>query len=201
MTTFSISDQLRPATAEIADATIRVIVSKGLDAVSVRSVAKEHGVAIGTVQYHARNRDALLAQAFIRSIQRQISRSLHASDVGTPAEILARRLAELLPTGGEQSEDACIWVSFGSASATRSWLAELYSEALEQFRSYLVAALSEADQLGALTPGLTPESGARLLTALVNGLTTDNLCVPERARQQMLTDLDNGIALMLGART
>ncbi|MFC3184333.1 TetR/AcrR family transcriptional regulator [Pseudoglutamicibacter albus] len=37
--------------ALIADAAIRVMVNKGLDALSVRNVAAEAGVAPGTVQY------------------------------------------------------------------------------------------------------------------------------------------------------
>ena len=37
--------------AVIADAAIRVMVSQGLDALSVRNVATEAGVAPGTVQY------------------------------------------------------------------------------------------------------------------------------------------------------
>lgn len=187
MNDFSLDHQFSESAATIADATIRIIATRGLDAVSVREVAKESGFAAGSVQYHAPNRDTLLAHAFIRSIQRQGERVAAVSERGDKLETWVARLAELLPIGGVRSEDAAIWVTYGSASATRDWIANLYTEVLEDFQSSVVLALGgEGDA----------KSKARLVTALINGLTLDNLRVPESEADRILADLREGLRLL-----
>ncbi|WP_370644182.1 TetR family transcriptional regulator C-terminal domain-containing protein [Corynebacterium sp. ACRQK] len=79
------------------------------------------------------------------------------------------RFAELLPLGGERSEDSAMWVTYGSASATRDWMADLYDQVLRYFQGAVTKALDGTDQ--AALKG-------RLITALVNGLTLDNLRAP-----------------------
>jgi AcrR family transcriptional regulator len=60
---------VQPATTStsIADAAIRVVARQGLDRLSVRNVARQAGVAPGTVQHHYRTRAQLLdaAQAIV----------------------------------------------------------------------------------------------------------------------------------------
>jgi len=193
MNDFSLDHQFSESAATIADATIRIIASRGLDAVSVREVAKESGFAAGSVQYHAPNKDTLLAQAFIRSIQRQGERVAAVSERGDKLETWVARLAELLPIGGVRSEDAAIWVTYGSASATRDWIAKLYTEVLEDFQNRVVLALG----------GEEGEEGeeeakrkARLVTAFINGLTLDNLRVSEAEADRILADLREGLRLL-----
>jgi len=190
MNDFSLEHQFSESAATIADATIRIIASRGLDAVSVREVAKESGFAAGSVQYHAPNKDALLAHAFIRSVQRQGERVGAIADKDDVLETWVARLAELLPIGGVRFEDAAIWVTYGSASATREWIAKLYTEVLEEFQNSVVLALGGSDQA---------KPKARLVTALINGLTLDNLRVPESEADRIVADLREGLRLLFSA--
>lgn len=193
MNDFSLDHQFSESAATIADATIRIIATRGLDAVSVREVAKESGFAAGSVQYHAPNRDTLLAHAFIRSIQRQGERVAAVPAGGDELETWVARLAELLPIGGVRSEDATIWVTYGSASATRDWIATLYTEVLEDFQSSVVAAL------GGKESEENTKRKARLVTALINGLTLDNLRVPESEAGRIVADLREGLRLLFSS--
>ena len=102
--------------ALIADAAIRVMVNQGLDALSVRNVAAEAGVAPGTVQYQMGTRDDIIAKAFMRSIQRQESRALRETDATDFHAVIRSRLAELLPIGPVQREDAAVWVIVGDSA-------------------------------------------------------------------------------------
>lgn len=146
MNDFSLDHQFSESSAAIADATIRIIASRGFDAVSVREVAKESGFAAGSVQYHAPNKEILLAHAFIRSIQRQTARVDGASVPDDEFEAWAVRLSELLPLGNR-------------AEAERK---------------------------------------ARLITALVNGLTIDNVRAAEPDADRVVGDLREGLRLILG---
>ena len=61
----------RPATVsseQLTDALMRLVVDGGLEAVSVRTVAKEAGVSVGAVQYHFKTKDDLLYAAYERVI-------------------------------------------------------------------------------------------------------------------------------------
>ena len=193
MSDYSLDYQFSESAATIADATIRIIASRGLDAVSVREVAKESGFAAGSVQYHAPNKDTLLAHAFIRSIQRQAQRVAAVSEKEDKLETWVARLAELLPIGGVRSEDAAIWVTYGSASATRDWIAKLYTEVLEDFQSSVVRALNSKESGGG---GEEAKRKARLVTALINGLTLDNLRVPETEADRIVADLREGLRFL-----
>lgn len=189
MNDFSLDHQFSESAAAVADATIRIIASRGLDAVSVREVAKESGFAAGSVQYHASSKETLLAHAFIRSIQRQTARVHAVQEPDDAFEAWVVRLSELLPLGGERLEDAAIWVTYGSASATRDWIAELYSEVLRDFQQSVV------EVLGGMGGA---ERKARLVTALVNGLTIDNLGIPESEADRVVGDLREGLRLIFG---
>lgn len=190
MNEFSLDHQFSESAAAVADATIRIIASRGLDAVSVREVAKESGFAAGSVQYHAPNKEILLAHAFIRSIQRSAARVDGASVPDDEFEAWVVRLSELLPLGGKRQEDAAMWVTYGSASATREWIADLYSRVLHEFQRSVVNVLGDMDQA---------ERRARLITALVNGLTIDNLRADELEADRVVGDLREGLRLILGA--
>ena len=164
---------MSPAASMTADATIAIIAEEGFDRVSVRSVAARLGVAPGTVQYRSPSRRTLLTDALVRSVQRQAGRvASHEVDPAQP-ETLVRALAELLPTGAVQREDAAAWVAFGAAASTRPWLADPYWEALQVMRTWVEGVLADARKAGRMRVDLSPAEGARLVTAVVNGLTLD----------------------------
>ena len=188
---------MSPAASMTADATIAIIAEEGFDRVSVRSVAARLGVAPGTVQYRSPSRRTLLTDALVRSVQRQGGRvASHEVDPAQP-ETLVRALAELLPTGGVQREDAAAWVAFGAAASTRPWLADPYWEALQVMRTWVEGILTDARKAGRMRVDLSPAEGARLVTAVVNGLTLDLLNAPPTETDEVIGQLRSGLGLIL----
>ena len=188
---------MSPAASMTADATIAIIAEEGFDRVSVRSVAARLGVAPGTVQYRSPSRRTLLTDALVRSGQRQAGRVLsHEVDPAQP-ETLVRALAELLPTGAVQREDAAAWVAFGAAASTRPWLADPYWEALQTMRTWVEGILTDARKAGRMRVDLSPAEGARLVTAVVNGLTLDLLNAPPTESDEVIGQLRSGLGLLL----
>ena len=188
---------MSPAVSMTADATIAIIAEEGFDRVSVRSVAARLGVAPGTVQYRSPSRRTLLTDALVRSGQRQAGRVLsHEVDPAQP-ETLVRALAELLPTGAVQREDAAAWVAFGAAASTRPWLADPYWEALVIMRTWVEGILTDARKAGRMRVDLSPAEGARLVTAVVNGLTLDLLNAPPTESDEVIGQLRSGLGLIL----
>ena len=171
---------------------------KGLDAISIRTVAAEVGVAPRTIQHHMGSKDELLATAFRQSIQRQVERTQCAHRGSTALDAITNTLSELLPIGPEQRIDAAAWVIFGAAASTRAWLAEIHTAELTTFRTALVEFFDKHHSL--LAPALTPTQAGRLTTALVNGLTLDYLNTPA-SPETIIADLRCGLqALLPGAK-
>ena len=192
-----LASPMSPAASMTADATIAIIAEEGFDRVSVRSVAARLGVAPGTVQYRSPSRRTLLTDALVRSGQRQAGRVLsHEVDPAQP-ETLVRALAELLPTGAVQREDAAAWVAFGAAASTRPWLADPYWEALQIMRTWVEGILTDARKAGRMRVDLSPAEGARLVTAVVNGLTLDLLNAPPTESDEVIGQLRSGLGLIL----
>jgi len=188
---------MSPAASMTAEATIAIIAEEGFDRVSVRSVAARLGVAPGTVQYRSPSRRTLLTDALVRSVQRQAGRVVsHEIDPVKP-ETLVSALAELLPTGAVQREDAAAWVAFGAAASTRPWLADPYWEALVIMRTWVEGVLAGARQAGLMRTDLSPAEGARLVTALVNGLALDLLNAPPTEPDEVIGQLRSGLGLVL----
>ena len=192
-----LASPMSPAASMTADATIAIIAEEGFDRVSVRSVAARLGVAPGTVQYRSPSRRTLLTDALVRSVQRQAGRVVsHEIDPVKP-ETLVSALAELLPTGAVQREDAAAWVAFGAAASTRPWLADPYWEALVIMRTWVEGVLAGARQAGLMRTDLSPAEGARLVTALVNGLALDLLNAPPTEPDEVIGQLRSGLGLVL----
>ena len=188
---------MSPAASMTADATIAIIAEEGFDRVSVRSVAARLGVAPGTVQYRSPSRRTLLTDALVRSVQRQAGRVVsHEIDPVKP-ETLVSALAELLPTGAVQRVDAAAWVAFGAAASTRPWLADPYWEALVIMRTWVEGVLAGTRQAGLMRTDLSPAEGARLVTALVNGLALDLLNAPPTEPDEVIGQLRSGLGLVL----
>lgn len=188
---------LTPAQERIGDATIYVIATQGFDVVSVRTVAEQTGVTGGTIQYHFPTRESLLASALQRSFDRQ-RELLRSTDRDLPPdEYLFACLVKLLPTNPRYSEDAIAWVAFVAASKTRPWLAELVQSALDTFHAFLASHLEHALAEGSVVLASSPQQSARLLSALLDGLTLDSVNIsPERYRQ-VESDLMTGIHLIV----
>ena len=185
--------------ATIADAAIRVIARDGFDVVSIRTVARAAGIVHGTVQYWFPTRDALLIGALVRFAHRQeerVDQALAALPAGaSPTTRMVAALRELLPLDPASREEAAFWVAMSSAASTRPTLALPYMEELEALRRMIADALARYTVSGEPLP-ITPDQGAYLLSALVNGLMIDGLNAPADDLPRLEESLALGVRLI-----
>ena len=192
----------------IADAAITLIVNHGFDNVSVRKVAAATGVAPGTVQYFMGTKEQLLIKALLRSARRQVERieALELPQKLSPRERFTLVLRELVPVGERQREDAALWIVMSAAASTREHLAATYLELLQGFQTEVTASIRRHLEapMGVDHHAITPTTAwiqqtARLITALVNGLTVDYINVPltEDSVEAISSDLEEGLTRLL----
>lgn len=134
----------------IVDGAITVIARDGLDALSIRRVAAEAGVAIGTVQYHYPTRAELVLAALQRTAHRQQVRAMESPRYPTITSTLIARLARLLPHDDASREEAIVWVALAAAAARDPLVGPHQRQLVKQTVAGIEALLDRAIQSGEL---------------------------------------------------
>ncbi|GGB16569.1 TetR family transcriptional regulator [Flexivirga endophytica] len=151
-----------------------IIATDGLDAVTVREVARAAGVSIGAVQHHFRSKEDMLMAAFRHVVE---TTEMRVAAVELGAEVrqnLSAILRELLPLDATRTREAKVYVAFAARAATSEELAEVQRGTLE----HITTQLADAFALAAEHTGTRPSRAdlhreAQLLLALTDGLTLD----------------------------
>ncbi len=172
----------------VADAVLRVAAREGLEHASLRNVAEEAGLAIGSVRHYVAGSSELMIFA-MQELARRIDARIrtHARALLDPApapgtdrrEQTAQLLAETLPLDAERREESALWLSFVTAARTRPELRARAAEMQAGLDDLVRRVLTEADRSATLTPGLDLAVETRRLSALLDGLTLQAVQHPE----------------------
>ncbi|MFI6051921.1 TetR/AcrR family transcriptional regulator [Streptomyces violascens] len=164
---------------EVVDALFRVVVREGLQRASLRVVADEAGLNIGSLRHYFASQQELMEFAMRSMLERVGGRLLRrVEEIGTLAEYAAaeqRRLAadllcELLPLDERRRAEVTVFIDFAIAARTNPALDGLAQEAAVGARSLVRRVLVRLDASGAVRPGLDLDQETERLTALVDGL-------------------------------
>lgn len=149
-----------------------LIARRGLEAVSMREVAREAGVSLGSVQRSFGTKDDLLLAALedaYRRMEARIDRRV-AETRGGDHDLLVAILEELLGGDPETRDAIRINVAFAARALHDERTAALVTEGDEEILGLAVAVCARASANGHLGPGVDPEEEARGLFALATGL-------------------------------
>ncbi|HVV11114.1 TetR/AcrR family transcriptional regulator [Amycolatopsis sp.] len=167
--------------AEVADALFRLAAREGLHRVSLRTVAAEAALNVGSVRHYFDNQAELMRFAMRSMIDRVAARIRQRADelvAATGLSASERRervvglLGELLPLDEKRRAEVTVFVEFVTAARTDPALTDLAREAAEGTRALVrhVLQRSEVDDL---------ELEVRRLIALLDGLSFDGVLHPE----------------------
>jgi len=210
---------------EVVEAVFRIIAADGLERASLREVADEAQLAVGSVRHYFASSEELLVHSFGVVVDRVIGR-LSAADArlaelapGTAEYHLGvlTLLGEFLPLDEERAVDACVWMAFKNAARTKLFLApeaDRSHRAVAALVGRLVMALSAAGADDADEAAQAPNTGAgnaashwlvteaERLLATLDGLTMHALLQPEWMTAGVCRDvLEAHLAGLAGART
>ncbi|MBT9253971.1 TetR family transcriptional regulator C-terminal domain-containing protein [Phycicoccus sp. MAQZ13P-2] len=165
----------------IADALLAVVRRDGIGAVSVRSVAAQAGLSVGSMRHTVASQDDLVAFA-MRAVADRVGARVTARVGGWNAahapdlDDLVDLCGEVLPLDDERRAEAAVWLELVTLARTAPRLAEVSAQAHLGIRSLVdrvVAAL-----LPAADPGRR-EVEAAGLHALLDGLALHVVLQPE----------------------
>ncbi|PHQ48070.1 TetR family transcriptional regulator [Streptomyces cinnamoneus] len=189
---------------EVADAVFRVAARDGLENASLRKVADEAGLAIGSVRHYFTGHGELMTFA-MEELARRIEHRVrgHADRILSPGARAGDRragmtelLAEFLPLDAARQEEATLWLAFTTAARTRPELRPRLDASHEGMHALLVRVLSEARRAGGLSEDADFDIEALRLAALLDGLTLQAVLrpgdvTPEAMRRVLTRHLDS----------
>lgn len=173
---------------DVVEAVLRIIAVDGLERASLREVAEESGLAVGSVRHYFAGSEELLNYTFAAVVDRIVGRlragipAVRSSAPGSPEqrEAVLTLLGAILPLDGQRAAEACAWLAFRNAARIRPFLAA------EADRSYREVAAVVGQVVMELLPEDEPQE--RLVVEAERLLSTlDGLCMHALLQPEWLT--------------
>ncbi|QBS40945.1 TetR/AcrR family transcriptional regulator [Nocardia sp. CS682] len=157
----------------VVEAAFRLVVAEGLDGLSLRKVAVESGLNIGSVRHYFDDHQDLLAAA-AAEVGDRMGQRLSRHPIAALRDLTGRRavdalqslLEELLPIDEERRVESIVLLEFIVAARTKP----VFRPVTEQMAADLRQAVTDALRALAVPE---PREQAELLTAIMEGLSLD----------------------------
>ncbi|RAM35048.1 TetR/AcrR family transcriptional regulator [Arthrobacter globiformis] len=184
---------------EIVGAVCRIIATDGLEGASLREVADEAGLAVGSVRHYFDSSDDLLNYSFTAVSDRILTR-LNKALIGLgPAagdpdagRAVLTLLGEFLPLDEERALDACAWLAFRNAARIRPFLAteaDRSHRAVAAVIGRVITRLLHADDTKGADTAPQLVTAAEHLLATLDGLVMHALLQPGWMSPEMCLDV------------
>jgi AcrR family transcriptional regulator len=168
----------------LVEAVWRVMRRDGLEHASVRNVAHEAGLSMGSLRHYCASHSELMVFAFRAVIDRIESRLAGLEPALDPRRRAQRVLAQLLPLDDEQRVENEIWLAFTSRAMTDPALRALSKEGYDALKAGCQAIIADLSAAG-LAPADIPAETQRL-HALLDGLAVHAAMRPDIHTAQSL---------------
>ena len=178
--------------AAIARAAWRTIARHGVDASTVRSIAREAGCSTGVLQHYFPDKDALLLHALRLATAQTGGRMAKRAERAAGLPALREVLREALPLDADSRLEWRIWLAFWGRAVTDAALAGEQRRRYAEWRGLVRGLLRDAQQRGELPRRLDAAREADALVAFVDGVGISATLEPGRmaaARQRALVDI------------
>jgi AcrR family transcriptional regulator len=164
---------------EFAEAAWRTIAERGLDAATVREVARGAGASTGRLVHYFRSKDELMLEALRHAgrVVRERMNALLAAQAGLAA--LRALLRDALPLDAERRAEWRFWLAYWGRAASEPGLAAEQQRRIGVWRAMLARVLEDARARGELEPRIDTALEAEAIMALVDGLGQQALFDPD----------------------
>ncbi|MCM3111720.1 TetR/AcrR family transcriptional regulator [Lederbergia lenta] len=163
---------------QIAEATWRVILERGMEGATVRNIAKEADLSSGALRHYFSTQDELLMYAMNLVKENATARIEKIAQQNLPPiELVLKILLEIIPTNKESLAEMEVWFAFIAHFMHDKSVFEVHHDGILQGLQKLIELL-EHFQL--LQKGLNKELEIEKLYALVDGLALHAMFEPNR---------------------
>lgn len=164
-----------------------ILVSDGIEDVTIRNVAKAAGVSLGAVQHHYRTKDDLLMAAMDRVSGQFMERVMSVTTpTATPTANLAAVCHILGGVDDESRTASVVWLAFASKAATSELIGRAHQESWRLLEDGLTELLRQVD------PVLGSDDAATLM-ALLDGIAIARATEAERMTRERAHRIINAL--------
>lgn len=155
---------------QVADGLFAAVARRGLERTTVRDVAEAAGGSVGLVQRYFRTKADLLRFG-IQVVYERVEARVQQVAIVPPVRKIVSEIAEsLFPVDEERDQEFRVALAFWQASLHDPEMAATHRQATQRLVDGLAEAFAGAQRAGELSKDLDPAFEARLLIAVVDGL-------------------------------
>ena len=156
--------------AQLAEAVWTVIRRDGLPRASVRNVAREAGLSMGSLRHYFATQSELLCFAMQLVGDRARARIRSLEPAADPRHQAERLLHQLVPLDDERRAESEVWLAFTGHAQVDPRQRAIYQQIHDQLNGACVSAITLLADAGLTTQGLDVRLEASRLHALLDGL-------------------------------
>jgi AcrR family transcriptional regulator len=166
--------------AELAEAVWTVIRRDGLERASVRNVAREAGLSMGSLRHYFATQSELLCFAMELVGDRARARIAALEPAAGPRPAAEQLLHELVPLDDERRAEAEVWLAFTGHALVDPGQRAVYQRIHDQLGGACASAVAALVEAGLAAEGLDPALEGARLHALLDGLAMHAVMRPEK---------------------
>ncbi len=163
---------------EIAAAACRVLAERGLAGTSVRHIAREAGLSLGTLPHYFVDKDELLRAAHRYSYESTTRRMNSRPGPHRGLAALEGLLQDSLPLDDERRVEWKVWLTFWGHAAYSASVAEHHHRRYVRWRETIAEVVASARDAGEVAAAADPGREAEALVAFVDGLALQAMLEP-----------------------
>jgi AcrR family transcriptional regulator len=156
--------------AELAEAVWTVIRRDGLERASVRNVARQAGLAMGSLRHYFATQSELLCFAMQLVADRARARIAALEPAADARRTAEQLLHELVPLDQERRAEAEVWLAFTSRALVDPQQRAIYERIHDELNGACTSAITLLVHAGQAAEGLDVALEASRLHALLDGL-------------------------------
>lgn len=194
----------------VLTATWRVIARCGIEATTIREIAREADCSVGSLSHYFKSKDDILRGALDMADSHVADRVNAISAELAPEQALREALTQALPLDEERALELTLDVNFWARALNHPPLRTMQHHDHDRWRAVVIGLVERCLAAGVLPPARRAEDVADVLVAFVDGIGLQALVYPElvtAARVEHLLDqqlaalgLGNGAAAAPRAR-
>jgi len=163
---------------KIAEATWNVIVREGLENASVRKIASEANLSVGSLRHYFPSQSDLFLFSMELVSERVRKRIENKNDDKPPLELFQEASLEVLPIDEDRKIEMEVWLVFSAKTLVDRRLEELSKNVFSQMRTGIEKIINSLDSLQLLKEDVDLHVEAIRLHALIDGLATHHILHP-----------------------
>lgn len=168
---------------KIAEAVWRIVRRDGLDGVSVRRVADEMEISIGSLRHYFDTQDELLSFSMRLLSQRVKERIIRLPLSGELRQDILQVIEELVPLDESRTAEAEVWLAFAAKGISQPSIRSLIREAHEELYAGFRRTIEVLVAGGRAKEDVDVDLETRRLHALIDGLVVHYTLFPEEAKR------------------